>query len=221
MSPNPHERGHGMTAPVEDASAAVAEKRSGAGETATREVHDVDWTLLMARAQDGDKDAYRRLLEGVTPYLRSLAARRFQNRGDIEDAVQEILLTVHAIRHTYDPARPFGPWLVAIAHRRIVDGLRRQGRSRARDVEWDEEHETFAAPETNFTEAASDGRVLREAIERLPPGQREAIRMLKLQEMSLKEAAAASGTSVAALKVAAHRGLKSLQKIFARQGGKT
>jgi RNA polymerase sigma-70 factor (ECF subfamily) len=210
-----------MTAPVEDASAAVAEMRSVAGETATREVHDVDWTLLMARAQDGDKDAYRRLLEGVTPYLRSLAARRFQNRGDIEDAVQEILLTVHAIRHTYDPARPFGPWLVAIAHRRIVDGLRRQGRSRARDVEWDEEHETFAAPETNFTEATSDGRVLREAIERLPPGQREAIRMLKLQEMSLKEAAAASGTSVAALKVAAHRGLKSLQKIFARQGGKT
>ena len=221
MSPNPHERGHGMTAPVEDASAAVAEMRSGAGETATREVHDVDWTLLMARAQDGDKDAYRRLLEGVTPYLRSLAARRFQNRGDIEDAVQEILLTVHAIRHTYDPARPFGPWLVAIAHRRIVDGLRRQGRSRARDVEWDEEHETFAAPETNFTEAASDGWVLREAIERLPPGQREAIRMLKLQEMSLKEAAAASGTSVAALKVAAHRGLKSLQKIFAKQVGKT
>jgi len=174
----------------------------------------------MARAQDGDREAYRRLLEDVTPYLRSIAAQHFQNSGDIEDAVQEVLLTVHAVRHTYDPARPFGPWLVAIANRRVVDGLRRQGRSRAREVALDIEHETFAAPQANLAETASDGRMLRDAIEQLPSGQRDAVRMLKLQEMSLKEAAAASGMSIAALKVATHRGLKNLRKIFGRQGGR-
>jgi RNA polymerase sigma-70 factor (ECF subfamily) len=72
-----------------------------------------------------------------------------------------------------------------------------------------------------LSERASDGRVLREALERLPPGQRDAIRMLKLQEMSLKEAAAASGMSVAALKVATHRGLRNLKKIFGQEGKDT
>ena len=182
---------------------------------------DLDWSIYMARAQAGDRDAYRRLLEDVAPYLRSIAARHFGNSGDIEDAVQEVLLTVHAVRHTYDPARPFGPWLVAIANRRVVDGLRRQGRSRAREVALDAEHETFAAPEANYHEAASEARALREAVESLPPGQRDAIRMLKLQEMSLKEAAAASGMTVAALKVATHRALKSLRKVLGRQDRRT
>jgi RNA polymerase sigma-70 factor (ECF subfamily) len=174
----------------------------------------------MTRAQGGDRDAYRRLLEDVTPYLRSIAARHFQNSGDIEDTVQEVLLTVHAIRHTYDPARPFGPWLVAIANRRVVDGLRRQGRSRVREVALETGYETFAAPQANLPEAASDGRVLRDAIEQLPSGQRDAIRMLKLKEMSLKEAAAASGVSVAALKVATHRALKSLRKLLRNRNAK-
>jgi RNA polymerase sigma factor (sigma-70 family) len=182
---------------------------------------ELDWSLYMASAQGGNKDAYRRLLEDITPYLRSLAARRFQRRGDVEDVVQEVLLTVHAVRHTYDPARPFGPWLVAIANRRIVDGLRRQGRSQAREVPFEAEHETFPAPQTNLSERTSDGRVLREALDQLSPGQRDAIRMLKLQEMSLVEAAAATGMSVAALKVATHRGLKNLKRIFGREGKET
>ena len=182
---------------------------------------ELDWSIYMARAQAGDRDAYRRLLEDVAPYLRSIAARHFRNSGDIEDAVQEVLLTVHAVRHTYDPARPFGPWLVAIANRRVVDGLRRQGRSRAREVALDAEHETFAAPEANYHEAASEARALREAVESLPPGQRDAIRMLKLREMSLKEAAAVSGMTVAALKVATHRAVKSLRKVLGRQARRT
>ena len=86
----------------------------------------------MARAQDGDRAAYRRLLEDITPYLRSLAARHRVLSGELEDVVQDMLLTVHAVRHAYDPGRPFGPWLLAIARRRIVDRLRRRG-GRGRD----------------------------------------------------------------------------------------
>src|SRR5262249_13902924 len=99
-----------------------------------------------------------------------------------------------------------------------VDGLRRRGRAGSRETPLEPDHETLAAPETNCKEAACDARALREALQRLPPGQREAIRMLKLDEMSLKDAAAASGMSLAALKVATHRGLKNLRKIFGKQG---
>src|SRR5215470_12694964 len=120
-----------------------------------------DWSTLMARAQGGDRDAYRRLLEEITPYLRSLASKRHRLPSDVEDAVQDVLLTVHAIRHTYDPSRPFGPWLVAIARRRIIDRLRRASRLRARETVLGAGHETFPAPQPNLLEATSDGRMLR------------------------------------------------------------
>jgi RNA polymerase sigma-70 factor (ECF subfamily) len=83
-------------------------------------------------------------------------------------------------------------------------------------LEWD--HETFSAPEANLDEADWSKRIRRGAIERLPPGQREAVRLLKLQEMSLQQAAAASGMSVAALKVAMHRALKNLRKVLTKSG---
>jgi RNA polymerase sigma-70 factor, ECF subfamily len=173
-----------------------------------------EWSSLMARAQDGDQAAYRQLLYEITGYLRSHVSSRHRNPADVEDTVQEILLTIHAVRHTYDPSRPFGPWLVAIAQRRIVDRLRRQGRLRRRETPLEPGHETFAGAEANLSEIAGDDRVLREAIARLPESQRQAITLLKLREMSLKEAAAVSGVSIAALKVATHRAVKSLRRIL-------
>ena len=56
---------------------------------------------------------------------------------------------------------------------------------------------------------------MREAIGVLPPGQRQAVELLKLKELSLKEAAAMTGMSVAALKVASHRGIKRLRELLA------
>ena len=174
----------------------------------------VDWSILMAHAQSGDQEAYRRLLDEIAPYLRSLVVRSLRDSADIEDAVQEVLLTVHAVRHTYDPMRPFGPWLVAIANRRITDRLRRYGRTAAKETPLSNEHETFAAPQANYDERASDERALQAAIERLPQRQRDAIRLLKLQEMSLKEAANATGVSVPALKVATHRAMRHLRRML-------
>ena len=172
-----------------------------------------DWSKLMAWSQDGDRKAYRTLLEGVTPYIRSLAARCFKQPSDVEDAVQE-LLTIHMVRHAYDPRRPFGPWLAAIANRRIIDRLRRDMRRKAREVALSADHETFAEPSANLHTEKPDEVALARAIERLPPDQRQTIRMLKLNEMSLKEAAVASGRSIPALKVATHRAIKSLRRML-------
>ena len=192
----------------------VVDGTSPAGSVgATPDDRDVDWSILMARAQEGDSAAYRRLLVQVTPYLHSLAARRHREIHDREDAVQDILLTIHPIRHTYDPTRPFGPWLVAIANRRLIDSLRRQGRRRLRETALTESHEALPAAQTNRDEGI-DRRELEAALDKLPCGQRQAIRLLKLNEMSLKEAATASGMSIASLKVATHRALKSLRNLM-------
>jgi RNA polymerase sigma-70 factor, ECF subfamily len=146
--------------------------------------------------------------------VRALASRCFRDTGDIEDAVQDVLLTIHAVRHAYDPARPFGPWLVAIANRRIIDRLRRQTRSRFREIEFTAAHETFAGDATNIEQdgGTADAAALHAAIAALPPEQQQAVRLLKLQEMSLHEAAQTSGKSISALKVAVHRAIKSLRK---------
>lgn len=177
-----------------------------------------DWSRLMARAQAGDREAYRELLAAITPYLRALARRHLALANDIEDTVQDILLTVHRVRHTYDPGRPLGPWLVAIARRRIIDRLRQHGTRGALEVPLAPEHETSAGDDTNHPTVDWDVRELNEAIEALPMGQKIAIRLLKLRELSLKEAAAMTGMSVPALKVATHRAIKTLRLRLAGRG---
>src|SRR6516165_11640770 len=146
---------------------------------------DRDRAMLMARAQAGEREAYRRLLEDITPFIRALASRRLRDPSEVEDAVQDVLLTVHRIRHTYDPVRPFAPWLAAIANRRITDRLRRQIRANSRLVPLGLNHETLSVAEPNSEAAGSDAAALRTAFEALPSGQRQAIEMLKLGEMSL------------------------------------
>lgn len=168
----------------------------------------------MAAAQAGDRAAYRALLLAAAPYARALARRAFRRDEDVEDTVQDILLTLHETRALFDPARPFKPWLAGIARHRIGDRIRRLQRSRGREVAIGPEHETFAADATNEDGARLDSAALRAALASLPEGQRVALQMLKLQEMSLREAEAASGMSVAALKVATHRGLKRLRALL-------
>lgn len=173
-----------------------------------------DWSALMALSQEGDRAAYVSLLQSVTPYLRALARRGGVDGAEIEDAVQDVLLMLHAIRHTYDPRRPFGPWLLAIARHRMADRLRRRGRLLARETALGEEHVTFAADETNNPEWAESARRLRAAISALPAGQRQAVELLRLKELSLKEAAARSGQTETALKVAMHRAIKRLRRLL-------
>lgn len=175
---------------------------------------EADWSKLMAESQAGNREAYRRLLQSVLPYLRSLARRSGLTSDEVEDAVQDVLLTLHSIRHSYDPARPFAPWLAAVARHRLIDRRRRVFRRVQRETPLDDEAETLAAAPTYLPETASEVRRLKAAIAALPPGQRQAVEMLKLKEMSLKEASAASGQSISALKVAMHRALLRLRRLL-------
>jgi RNA polymerase sigma factor (sigma-70 family) len=168
---------------------------------------------LMRAAQDGDTAAYLQLLTEITPVLRRIIGRQRGSAADVEDIVQEVLISIHSVRATYDPSRPFMPWLVTIARSRLIDALRRHGRVAANEVSGIELPETFSDPSANPSDDTyGDPEALREAIRQLPTGQRQAVEMLKIREMSLKEAAAASGMSVSALKTAAHRGMQALRK---------
>lgn len=177
---------------------------------------------LMRLAQSGDRNAYDRLLRECAEIVRRVLKRRhpYLPQSDAEDLVQDILLSVHTVRATYDGDRPFLPWLMAITRNRTADMARRYARRSAREVAVEKYPETFDPAETNnVDEAYGDPEALRQALNRLPKGQKAAIELLKLREMSLKEASKTSGMSVGALKVATHRATHRL-RLTLRSGDK-
>jgi RNA polymerase sigma-70 factor (ECF subfamily) len=169
----------------------------------------------MRAVQLGDGRAYAQLLKEITPRLRRMIRkqRRFLSPGDVEDLVQDILLSLHAVRATYDPERPVMTGLWSIARNRLVDAARRYGRGSAHELQVENLSVTFVDDVANMHgEAYQDPEALKQAVQQLPRRQREAIELLKLQEMSLKEAAAATGTSIGALKISVHRAVANLRK---------
>lgn len=170
----------------------------------------------MTAAQQGDAAAYRLFLISVTPFIRAVARARGCPTDGADDVVQDTLLTVHRIRHTYEPGRPVKPWLAAIAGRRAIDAMRRRGRVSRREVHNQAAYETFADPEANKNAAMDSSGELARITGGLSPGQKEALDLVKLKELSLAEASAVSGRSVASLKVNIHRAIKKIRAGIAK-----
>jgi RNA polymerase sigma factor (sigma-70 family) len=172
------------------------------------------WSALMVAAQAGDGAAYAELLRRCVPLVKSVARRRNLPADRIDDVVQDVLLTVHRARHTYDPSRSFTAWLSVIADRRAIDVVRRTRRQALREVHAPLAFETHADETADparriviADEAATASRVL----EALPTKQREAVQYLVLEEHSLADAAVLTRRSKDSLKVNLHRALKALR----------
>ncbi len=176
------------------------------------------WRALMLSAQNGDRKAYAALLSELFPVLHRFVIRKWPNTHDAEDVVQEILVSVHTVRQTYDPRRPFTPWLMTIATRRVADAARRRYARGANETTVDVMPETFIGDEAKTEQQTSDDReALRKALAILPDGQRAAIDLLKIQGLSLDEAATATGKSVGSLKVGVHRAIKTMRQALERK----
>jgi RNA polymerase sigma factor (sigma-70 family) len=180
-----------------------------------RSADDLRRSAEMAAAQAGDRVAYEALLRDCVPLIKAVALRRGVTGDYVEDVVQDVLLTVHRARQTYDPNRSFTAWLRTIANRRAIDLLRRVGRQQAREVHAPLDFEAFADERAGPADAGTPaGGLVNEALASLPDRQREAVRLLVLEEQSLSEAAVATRRSKGALKVNLHRALKALRGRF-------
>lgn len=163
---------------------------------------------LMTRAQDGDRDAFRTLLEIITPILKAFLRKRMADPAEVDDVCQEILLALYQARHTYQPARPLEPWLFAIARNISMDHARRSW-ERARRQELVE-----SPPEGVVEVNAEVSRRLREGLRRMPKAHREAFTMLQVEGISVAEAARRTGVTAGALRVRAHRAYEALKALF-------
>lgn len=161
---------------------------------------------LMARAQDGDGDAYRTVLAACNDWLKRYYANKIAP-GEVDDLVQDTLMSLHRKRATYDPERPFLPWLAAIARYRWVDRLRKTYRDAA-----DELPETLSVDSHEEIVGASIG--IERLLSQIPAGQALAIRLVRIDGLSVSEAAEKSGQSESLVKVNIHRGLKRLAALI-------
>jgi RNA polymerase sigma factor (sigma-70 family) len=178
--------------------------------TAQREVR---WRALMRSAQDGDRVAYAQLLSELVPMLRCLVNLKWPNTQEDEDIVQETLVSLHTVRHTYDGERPFTPWILTIAKRRMADAARRRYARSANEIIVEKFPETISSAQAKTEhETIDDQEALCKALAALPAAQRRAVELLKIEGLSLEEAAYATGKSVGSLKVSVHRALKSMRQ---------
>jgi RNA polymerase sigma factor (sigma-70 family) len=175
----------------------------------------------MVAAQGGDRAAYEALLRDCIPFIKRVARGRGIRSDMIDDVVQETLFTVHQARQTYDPNRSFTAWLRTIAERRAIDGLRRGGRTRTREIYAPLAYENHSDPDSDPEAAAiqlDNAEVLKSAIGRLSTGQREAVKHFALAYQSPEQAATITRRSAGSLRVDWHRALKSLRTQFSREG---
>lgn len=190
-------------------------------ESSSQKEVDRQRAAWMVAAQGGDRAAYEALLRDCIPFIKRVARGRGIRSDMIDDVVQETLFTVHQARQTFDPNRSFTAWLRIIAERRAIDGLRRGGRTRNREIYAPLEYENHSDPNSDPEAAAiqlDNAEVLKSAIGRLSTGQREAVKHFALAYQSPEQAANITGRSAGSLRVDWHRALKSLRTQFSREG---
>jgi RNA polymerase sigma-70 factor (ECF subfamily) len=178
---------------------------------------EIELKALMLASLDGNAASYRALLDQLSRRLRAYYKAKLAAIGrgisEAEDLVQEAVLAIHLKRHTYDPREPLTPWVHAIARYKLIDFLRRNRASLA-DVPIDEADEIMADDDHAGAESTYD---IRRLMERLPKGMQCAIEAVKLDGLSIAEAARRCGLSESGVKVNIHRGLKTLAALIARE----
>ena len=172
---------------------------------------------LMIAGLNGDTAAYRALLSGLSGHLRAYYRGKLVRAGrgteEAEDLVQEALMAVHTRRHTYDPTQLLTPWVYAIARYKLIDHLR-QSQSTFTNVPIEDASEIIAADSEPATESNLD---LNKLLAMLPDKVRLAIQCVKIEGLSVVEAAARCGISESAVKTNVHRGLKELNAVISQE----
>ncbi|MBX9910649.1 MAG: sigma-70 family RNA polymerase sigma factor [Beijerinckiaceae bacterium] len=178
--------------------------------------HEVELRALMMASLDGEAKAHRVLLERLSRHLRAYYKNKLERIGrsaeEAEELMQDALMAIHTRRDSYDPEQLFTPWVHAIARYKLIDHLRKT-KSSMTDVPLEEASEVMAQDDHTATESALD---LNRMLAALPDKMRRAIQYVKLDGLSVSEAANKCGMSESAIKVSVHRGLNAMAAAISR-----
>jgi RNA polymerase sigma-70 factor, ECF subfamily len=168
---------------------------------------------LLLQGLAGDQAAHRAFLTEAAALLRAFFRNRLRGRAeDAEDLVQETLVALHTRRDSYDSNYPLTAWMYAIARYRLIDFLRRAKHRAYTPLDGLDVGD--ADPQYEASDAKRDVGVL---LDKLPEKQRTAIRLVKLEEKSVREASDITGLSESDIKISIHRGLKTLMRLMGQE----
>ena len=170
--------------------------------------------LLMQQSLNGDAQAYARLLKETATLLRPYLAKRLYAGHEVDDVLQEILISVHKARHTYDGGRPYKPWIYAIAKYRLQDHLRAHYSDHLRDAEDLSELEEILPDDV--TENGFNYESISREVDKLPEKQATILRLMHQDGYTAREVAEKLGMNESAVKVSAHRAYKLLREKLER-----
>ncbi|MCP5246267.1 MAG: sigma-70 family RNA polymerase sigma factor [Burkholderiales bacterium] len=171
--------------------------------------NDTYLEMLMQQALEGDKRAYAELLRETAHFLKPFLKQKLSAENEVDDLLQDILLSIHKVRHTYDGLRPYKPWAYAIARYRLLDYLRNHYADNLRSALDMSELENSL--QNNVTEYRISYESISGEIHKLPEKQALIMQMMHQEGYTAREVAEKIGMTEAAVKVAAHRAYKTLR----------
>jgi len=182
-------------------------------------VHN-DESQWLVRAQNGDPEAFRNLVETYQTPVYNLCYRMLHNPGDAEDAAQETFLRAYKNLSRYDLNRPFATWLLSIAAHYCIDQTRKR---RMTLISMDEHpylnlSDDTPSPESSLSLAEESGRV-RELLEDLNPMDQAAVVMYYWYDFSYREIAGTLGLTQSAVKSRLHRARRSMAEAWIEKQG--
>jgi RNA polymerase sigma-70 factor (ECF subfamily) len=178
-------------------------------------------TELMMRVRDGDREAFRQLIERHQRSVIHFCSRSVGDAWEAEDIAQKVFLQVYRSAGRYRPSAKFSTWLFTIVRNTTLNELRRRQRHRVESMNQMSE-ETDGSGGRQFADRHAESpsselqqkelqAKLQEAIQALPENQRTALTLLRYEEMSYEDIARVIGCSVSATKSLLHRAKETLK----------
>ncbi len=201
---------------LRDRTLAVTEQRNRKADPASALLD-----AAMDRYARGDDSAFEEIYDGLAPRLQSFLLRYTQDRARAEDVVQQTMLQIHRARGRFTLGGQVVPWAFAIARRLLIDQHRRGGRevlAPSGDDNLTQLLEAVDARADDVVIAKEVAGKLADELARLPENQRVAFELIKQDGLSVAEAAQVLGTTVAAVKLRAHRAYEAMRAVLTTLG---
>ena len=182
-----------------------------------------DWDRLVALVRNGSESAARSLVEALYPHVIRIVRSHLPRATDEQDVAQDVFLKVFTRINSFRADQPFHHWVARITVNTCVDRLRRQKiRPEIRFADLTEDEAEFlensvANPEHSADPAASDGReVVDKLLDTLNPTEQTVLRLLDLEQKSVREISDLTGWGISKIKVTAMRARRKLNETHQR-----
>jgi RNA polymerase sigma factor (sigma-70 family) len=179
-----------------------------------------DDILLVRRVLQGDRSAFRRLVESYQQYVFTIAFNVLKNREEAEEVAQDVFLKVYKMLGSYRQESKFSSWLYAVAYRSAIDASRRK---KLLQQSLEKDGVEMSIPDLiskNSLENLQDQELsswVQGAVQTLKPQDATIVTLFYLNEKPVSEIAKITGLSITNVKTKLHRLREQLREDLAPQ----